>query len=368
MYYSELYDINYVPQECPDYPGYYTIPGFSNYLINPDDGSLLSRKRNVTRRLLWNSTHEGYRASLLIRDDGCRVTIRRHRLLQMMFDRWFIPQSGLSPIDFFTQYQVNHIDGVPGNDDLTNLEWTTPSGNVKHAHRNGKCNYMIPCKVRDIDTGEVLVFQSVISCGRYFGFSRDMILYRLAKGERHIFPERKQYRRGHSNKPWYIPKDAEVEYMKCNPRKQVVVRFLNDNTEKVYDMSRDAARDLGIAESTLSVWLDQEGQPVFLLNDRKTYIQLKYNWDTRNWRKVEDPIYEYSLNNRTFRGIFTTDDNGNKKFYPTVKDCADAHGLKNTTLNERLKIGPHYRWKDGYRYERYDPDKTNCVFSLESID
>ena len=48
-----------------------------------------------------------------------------HRLLMMTF----------SPTENMDLLQVNHIDGNRNNNDLSNLEWVTPSENVNHAFR-----------------------------------------------------------------------------------------------------------------------------------------------------------------------------------------------------------------------------------------
>ena len=43
--------------------------------------------------------------------------------------------------------EVNHIDGVPGNDWKENLEWTTRSKNQIHANKMGKRSHLIASRV-----------------------------------------------------------------------------------------------------------------------------------------------------------------------------------------------------------------------------
>jgi hypothetical protein len=59
---------------------------------------------------------------------GKRQAKRIHRLVLEAF-------VGPCPDDL----QANHKDGDKQNNDLTNLEWTTQSENMKHAHKMGLC-------------------------------------------------------------------------------------------------------------------------------------------------------------------------------------------------------------------------------------
>ncbi len=72
----------------------------------------------------WRGT-KGYRLVGLSRD-GTTRTLKLYRLVALAF-------VGPCPAG----HQVNHIDGDKTNNRAENLEWATPSENVKHAYRTG---------------------------------------------------------------------------------------------------------------------------------------------------------------------------------------------------------------------------------------
>lgn len=95
------------------------IKGFEGrYQVSPD-----GMVRNVkTLRILKPKNSKGYLQVCL----GARNYSYIHRLVAQAF----IPNPDELP-------QVNHLDGIKSNNAVTNLEWCSASGNLKHAYECG---------------------------------------------------------------------------------------------------------------------------------------------------------------------------------------------------------------------------------------
>lgn len=129
----------------------------------------------------------GYLRVRIIRN-GKRRTQKVHRLVAEAF----IPNPDNLP-------QVNHLDGVHDNNNADNLEWCTASRNVKHAYDSGlkeknreyarkrgkeellpilldRIDKMkMPIIATNIETGEVIHFESQMSAARGLGVSQSQI-------------------------------------------------------------------------------------------------------------------------------------------------------------------------------------------------
>lgn len=103
----------------------------TNYSVS-DNGEI---KNDKSGKLLSQRTQQGYKHVTLIIDKKSK-SFRVHRLVAIAY----IPNPDNKPY-------VNHIDGCRSNNNLSNLEWCTPSENTKHAVATG---LMKPSKERKV--------------------------------------------------------------------------------------------------------------------------------------------------------------------------------------------------------------------------
>lgn len=164
------------PIECRDHKGFFFIPFFSNYAIsregvvkNVKNGSVvlvyIKKPSEASKR---KNIKDGYAVYCLPSEMG-RTSIGRHRALMLAFT-WY--PHNVDKLD------VNHKNGVPGDDRLDNLEWATRSENNIHAVRAGLRTQNIHCYAYNVYTKEELAFASFTDCGRYFGVGAHAIIGR----------------------------------------------------------------------------------------------------------------------------------------------------------------------------------------------
>lgn len=278
---------------------------------------------------------------------GHTATIGRHRLVALAFKY---------PGAEADHLWVNHINGIKGDDRADNLEWVTPQGNIHHAGLFGLTSKCCPVSVREVDSGKVLEFLSIIDCANYFGMSKDSIQYRLRFGETRVFPERRQYRLSFSNSPWYIPTESELSIIEHGNTKRVSVLYVFIGRVVEFDSLTDLATRLGVSLSTVSQWMQIPGYPVL-----SGFIMIKWANDPTPWRSIEDPYLELSATLGNCKIVQVVNDKTKEiTVYLSARECAVANNLKPTALNYRLRSNGNVVFSDGNRYGYY-PYKSKTL-------
>lgn len=195
------------PLEVETMPGYFYIPGYSRYaisrelsLVNVETRS--SKIWSFTKPNLEKNSTGGYAYSRLVADDGESVTVFRHRLALMTFIGY---PNGCEAL------VVNHLNGIPGDDRLENLVWTTYSENNFHAYSSGlRKNASRPIEAKDLKTGLCLKFESVSECARHYGYdSGTFIYFRMKTNPSRVYSDYLQFK--YCDMPdWPVPDFSKV--------------------------------------------------------------------------------------------------------------------------------------------------------------
>ena len=228
--------------EVKEYPGFYYIPGFTKYCVN-EEGEIRNSK-TFERRVLFKTkpgkknSKGGYFVVTLMHGDKS-YSFSRHRALGLVF---------MDYPDNVDNLVINHINGIPGDDRLDNLEWTTRGQNNIHACVNNLKDQQMAVLVRDVLTGVVTEYYSISECSRALGYSTDETirarLYKSKFGQ--VFQEGTQVKLKSDERDWIIPEDPVQEIKNARQKKKVKVRDCATGIIKIYDSITEAEANLDL--------------------------------------------------------------------------------------------------------------------------
>jgi hypothetical protein len=250
------------PVECPFYRGYYYIPGFSRCVINREGDLIIVRTGRVKKWCKSKSVKSrnitgGYMVSWAIDDTGVRRGISRHRALCLTFKH-----PGIHPGELW----VNHRDGIPGHDDLDNIEFCTPGGNVKHAYDTG----LYPSRTVAVDainwiTGKDYHFSSIAECCSTLGLSEQLVSGRLRAPNRRRHVDGWRFKR--ATEEW-LSLDSRIN--ERDEDVEVIGREIFSDKISIFPTVAEAARITGVEYGTIQTHITVEPEtPVYGWNFRR---------------------------------------------------------------------------------------------------
>lgn len=225
------------------FSGFFYIPGYTSLAISKTGElkNVISGQTyawtvcagNPSRKILG-----GYYTANTI--DG---TIRRHRAMMLAFK-----PPGIDP----RRLLVNHLDGVPGHDDLDNLEWCTYSENTTHAYDTGLHSEKVVAVIAwHVDSGQFAAHQSIASAGRATGLPEDTIRKRLKRNNKpviRIYPD-----------GWLFKKNDGTSWPEVDPiryNKQgtplILVIHCSNRTVSLFESTADAGAYVGLSVNQVS--------------------------------------------------------------------------------------------------------------------
>lgn len=137
-------------------------PGFPQYQIS--NTGLLRRVRtqkNISQHECKTSKGFYYHVNIT-NASGVRKLVTIHRLVCEAFHG--PPPKG--------KPYVNHDDGDKTNNHETNVYWSSHGDNVKHAYANGLNDHVIKLRVSDLETGDIVDYNSISEFEDAFGVKK----------------------------------------------------------------------------------------------------------------------------------------------------------------------------------------------------
>jgi hypothetical protein len=198
---------------------YYLIPGYSEYAMSLT-GNIYNLETN--RMIFYNipCKYSNPMRYVYVYLAKYKKRIVFHRLYALTF----IPIPEYYKTFNINQLFVNHKNGIKTDNRLENLEWVTPSENIKHAVRTNLRTDNKSVEVMNLDSFEIVKFSSLGECGRYFDTSGDTV-WSWLNSKKH-YPFKYKYIIRYADQDWpditqiqkrrFISKDRKSVLCVCN--------------------------------------------------------------------------------------------------------------------------------------------------------
>jgi HNH endonuclease len=274
----------------PNDARFFYVPGMPGIAISRD-GQIVNSKNLSTYATYVIPGNEkinsrgGYVAVRGGFTQGVTKIYLRHRALCLAFKEF---------PDHVDQMVVNHINGIPGDDRLENLEWVTKGDNNLHAYVNDLKNQHDRVLVRNILTNEVTEYYSVSECARKLGYATDETIRQRLKASvfGQVFQDGTQIKYKADPRDWVYIADPEKAVRENQQRLPCIVRCCKTLTVTEFGSVTDAAKHTGVLRSTIEYRLKKSDKSLL------SGWQFKYVNDSEEFPNFTEQDYFLSLEDK----------------------------------------------------------------------
>lgn len=347
--------------EFKELPGFYYVPGFPNVAINTQGESinvktLSKRKYSITPSYLPKNITGGYAIINTSFTKGITIHSSRHRMLCLVFKEY--PDN----VDSMT---VNHINGVPGDDRLENLEWVTRGQNNLHAYVNDLKSQHMRVLVRNVLTNEITEYYSISECARQLGYPTDeTIRQRIITSKfGQVFQDGTQIKLKSDTRPWVDVHDPHAALKAARQRIPIQVRDCASLSIKEFASVSDASKSTGVNHATINYRLIRNNlEPCF-------GFQFKYIDDTQPFPNFTKQEYVDSLINSNIeihaRNLLT----GEQVIFDSINKAITT--LDNSHIGSKLRQNEQALLESGWQLKLPDwewediPNFEEAIYKLK---
>lgn len=298
------------PDHHEAYFGFRFIPGFSRYMVN-SVGRIFDMKR---KRFVKGHFSKGYISFILVSDTGKKTSMYRHRAICLAF---------LPDDRDLNLLQVNHINGIKGDDRLENLEWCTCSENRKHAIYTGLTCVSKPVACVNIATEEIRVFGSLVNCCTELGLNEKKVSIALRSGDF-------IYRIGLLQLRYIDENHRSVKRTNLRP---VLVRNMKTNVVLEYESIAACAEALGMTKHNVFARIENPATNIY-----RDYLQIKRKSDNTPWYIPKDLDRAYIESSPTKAVLVRYCRTNEVVQFDTQRIASKALGIAEATIHQWLSM------------------------------